>query len=101
MKSEEYARMHAFEDWYWWFVARRDAALQFAREYGPRSRPMRVLDAGCGTGILMKQWLRWPEVEATGIDLSPEALDFSRQRGQRRLVRADLTALPFPAGTFD
>ena len=26
MNPAEYARMHALEDWYWWFVARRTAA---------------------------------------------------------------------------
>jgi SAM-dependent methyltransferase len=101
MKTEEYARLHAFEDWYWWFVARRRAALQFARDFGPPPGPIRVLDAGCGTGSLMEQWGHFPDVEVTGIDLSPEALEFSHRRGQDRLVQGDLTTLPFASGTFD
>jgi ubiquinone/menaquinone biosynthesis C-methylase UbiE len=101
MNTEEYARLHAFEDWYWWFVARRRAALQFAQDYGPHAVPIRVLDAGCGTGSLMEHWRRSPGVEVTGIDLSQEALAYSRLRGQTRLIQGDLTALPFATGTFD
>jgi SAM-dependent methyltransferase len=40
-------------------------------------------------------------VQATGLDLSPAALNFSRGRGHARLVAADLTALPFRDATFD
>jgi SAM-dependent methyltransferase len=101
MNTEEYARLHALEDWYWWFVARRRAALQFARDFGPRDGPIRALDAGCGTGSLMEHWRRWPEVEVTGMDLSPEALAYSRERGGTRLIQGDLIALPFATGTFD
>jgi SAM-dependent methyltransferase len=101
MKSEEYARLNAFEDWYWWFVARRQAALQFAQDYGPPPGPIRILDAGCGTGSLMDQLRDRSEVEVTGIDVAPEALTFSRERGQSQLVQGDLTALPFATARFD
>jgi ubiquinone/menaquinone biosynthesis C-methylase UbiE len=101
MKSEEYARLHAFEDWYWWFVARRQAALQFAHDFGPPPGPIRVLDAGCGTGSLMDRLRERSDVEVTGIDVAPEALAFSRKRGQDRLIQGDLTALPFATASFD
>jgi SAM-dependent methyltransferase len=75
--------------------------VEFAQAYGPHGRPLRVLDAGCGTGSLLEQWRARPEVEVIGIDLSPEALAYCRSRGAQRLIRADLTALPFPTATFD
>jgi len=93
--------MHALEDWYWWFVARRAAAARFLQDYAPPERPLRILDAGCGTGAMLDLYGRWPDTEVTGIDLSPEALRFSRERGHSRLVGADLTRLPFRSGTFD
>jgi SAM-dependent methyltransferase len=101
MNPAEYARMHAMEDWYWWFVARRAAAARFLRDYAPPERPLRILDAGCGTGGLLDLFRQWPDVEAVGLDFSPQALQFSRQRGHRRLVGADLMLLPFRSGTFD
>ncbi|MBI3721249.1 MAG: class I SAM-dependent methyltransferase, partial [Fimbriimonas ginsengisoli] len=101
MNPEEYARMHQFEDWYWWFVARRRSALRFAADYCPAGRPLRILDAGCGTGALLERLSRDPRTEAFGIDISRAALAFSRGRGQERLAQANLTALPFRDGGFE
>jgi SAM-dependent methyltransferase len=101
MNPAEYARMHALEDWYWWFVARRAAAARFLRDHAPPERPLRILDAGCGTGGMLDLFRGWPDAEATGVDLSPEALRFSHGRGHRRLVGCDLTLLPFRSGSFD
>jgi SAM-dependent methyltransferase len=101
MNPEEYARMHQFEDWYWWFVARREAALQFARDHRPCDGPARVLDAGCGTGALLSRLGKERNTTVYGIDLAREALAFSRGRGRRGLVQADLTALPFRSDSFD
>ncbi len=101
MNPAEYARMYALEDWYWWFVARRAAAAQFLRDHAPRERPLRVLDAGCGTGGLLDLLSRSPDFQVTGLDLSPDSLRFTRERGHRRLVGADLTLLPFRTASFD
>lgn len=101
MNPAEYARMHALEDWYWWFVARRAAAARFLRDYAPPERPLQLLDAGCGTGGMLDLLREWPDAEVTGVDVAAEALSFSRARGHRRLVGADLTCLPFRSGSFD
>lgn len=101
MNPAEYQRMHALEDWYWWFVARRAAAARFIQDYAPPERPLRILDAGCGTGGMLDLYGGWPDVEATGLDFSPDALAFSRGRGHRRLVGADLMLLPFRSSSFD
>jgi SAM-dependent methyltransferase len=101
MNPAEYERMHALEDWYWWFVARRRAAAQFIRDHAPEGSPLRILDAGCGTGGMLDLYRQWPDTEAVGADFSPEALRFSRERGHKRLVGADLMRLPFRSGSFD
>lgn len=106
MNPQEYDRMRQLEDWYWWFVARREAALQFTRDYRPRradadSRPLRVLDAGCGTGALLDRLESWPGVEVYGLDFSGQALAYTRGRGHGHLVQGDLTRLPFPDDSFD
>lgn len=101
MNLEEYARMHALEDWYWWFVARRQAACRFILDHSPPERPLRILDAGCGTGGMLDQYKTLPDLEVTGVDFSPEALSFSHKRGHSRLAGGDLTCLPFRSGSFD
>lgn len=101
MNPDEYARMHALEDWYWWFVARRNASARMIRDFAPPERPLRILDAGCGTGGMLDLYRTWPDARAVGIDLSPDALGFSHGRGHQRLVGGDLTLLPFRSGSFD
>src|SRR5947208_349797 len=93
--------MRALEDWYWWFVARRSAALRFLADYLPRETPVRILDAGCGTGALLEALRHDPGRESVGLDFAEAALQFCRQRGYDRLVRGDLEALPFADARFD
>jgi len=93
--------MRALEDWYWWFVARRSAALRFLDDYLPRDGTSRILDAGCGTGALLDALRAQPGREAVGLDFAEAALQFCRERGYERLVRGDLEALPFAEARFD
>lgn len=59
----------------------------------------RVLDAGCGTGIMLSQIKGMGQI-AFGIDLSGEMLK-SAQRKDLRLVQGRLSELPFKEKTFD
>jgi len=101
MNPDEYARMHALEDWYWWFVARRNASARMIRDFAPPERPLRILDAGCGTGGMLDLYRTWPDAKAVGVDMSSDALGFSSGRGHARLVGGNLTLLPFRSGSFD
>lgn len=87
MEHDEYAKMFAAEDHYWWFVARRNLALTLLDS---ESDP--VLDFGCGTGVALSK-LQSLGV-AIGLDRSEEALKFCRQRGLHQLVLADGTKIP-------
>ena len=61
----------------------------------------RVLDAGCGPGH-HAQFLARCGHEVTGIDLSEGMLRIARRSVHGiRLVKMDIQALRFPAGTFD
>ena len=69
-----------------------DLALRYARG-------RRVLEAGCGTGLILKE-LR-PHVEqAVGVDLSAGMLSHARARGLD-VVQASITDLPFADESFD
>lgn len=104
MEHAEYAVMYEAESRHWWFQGSRRVLLSLVRRYRPAARegaPLRLLDMGCGTGITLDRLGRGEGLAAFGVDLEPSALAFCGERGLSRLARASVTALPFPAGTFD
>jgi SAM-dependent methyltransferase len=58
-----------------------------------------VLDCGCGTGANVELLGRFGATY--GFDLSEVGLYIGRELGRNRLVRASVTAAPFPSGAFD
>jgi len=57
----------------------------------------RVLDVGCGTGLLGRALMQRAAFSVDGIDISPASLRHAQQRGcYTRLVRHDLQVLPLP-----
>lgn len=64
----------------------------------PAAKP-EILDAGCGTGGHLGRYSRIDS--ATGVDPSPEAVAFCRERGFGSVERAGLESLPFADGGFD
>jgi len=65
-------------------------------------RGKRVLDAGCGSGLLAAG-LSSMGCQVVGADVSHPVGAFELTRGQSdcHIVTADIFALPFPDGTFD
>jgi len=97
LHTEEYAKMRALEDRYWWFVSRRALAQSLLQSAAPACRD--VLDLGCGTGAYLNRLNE--EYRAFGLDFSPHAVGFCRERGLPRLVKGDAQNLPFVDGSFD
>jgi len=61
-----------------------------------------LLDAGCGTGGLIRRLQSsMPAARITGIDLSPIACQLARRRTGASIVEGSVTALPFDADAFD
>ena len=67
----------------------------------PVRREAKSLDIGCGTGFFLKAALN-AGLDAYGIEISQEALDFSRHIApQAHLVLGSGEQLPFPDAMFD
>jgi SAM-dependent methyltransferase len=83
---------------HWWFQARR-AILKDQIERMQLPANPSIFDLGCGTGhnLVMLQELG----DATGIDMSNEALAHCRALGVRKTLQGDLTALPLENGVAD
>jgi SAM-dependent methyltransferase len=58
-----------------------------------------ILDCGCGTGANLDLLSRYGV--PYGFDRSAVGLYFGRESGRNRLVRASVTAVPFPSEWFD
>lgn len=98
---DEYAEFYDWENAR--TMARRDVPF-WQRAAGAAGGP--VLELGCGTGRVTVPVAR-SGAAVVGVDLSAPMLRRARARlrrsrrgGRARLVRADIRALPFPAGHF-
>lgn len=109
MMQGEYRQMFEVEDRHWWYRGMRRnllALLQRHFDWQTIPNPL-ILDAGCGTGANLQQFLtgfgnRISTQRAVGFDLSRDGLEFSRRRGLNgRLAQASITQIPFAAETFD
>lgn len=94
--------MFEAEEAQWWYGGQRRVALALLEPalagLGKSARPLRLLDAGCGTGYNLVCLGRYGRT--IGIDLAPEAIAFCRERGVTAL-RASVLNLPFAAAAFD
>jgi ubiquinone/menaquinone biosynthesis C-methylase UbiE len=73
-----------------------DLEVDLVERYG---RGAAVLEAGCGTGLLLGRVAGFAE-EAWGLDLSAGMLARARDRGLR-VVQGSVTDIPFPDARFD
>lgn len=99
MEYKAYKEIFDLEEYYWWFVGRRKIVFSLLEEFGVGCGGGLVLDAGCGTGINIKE-LGERCGTVFGIDVSSDGLGFCMVRGIRGLVRGSIEELPFKSGCF-
>jgi SAM-dependent methyltransferase len=101
MDSSEYDKMYQLEETNWWYSGRRRLILKaVARLHKKHSdKSMNILDAGCGTGINLRYLPAYGD--AYGLDISKEALEFSRIRGLSSLICGSVDSLPLKNEFFD
>lgn len=109
MNIEEYHKMHALEKEYWWFQGRRQVILKVLEhalrsqgvleEAARQNRRPFLLDVGCGTGMLLEDLGQYGT--SFGLDFSPVALEYCRQRHLENLGRADVQKLPVRTASVD
>ena len=101
MQQHTYSIMYEVEGSHWWFAGRRRIIESFLPGLCERlgtDRP-RILDVGCGTGANLEMLSQFGEAE--GVDVSPDALAFCRQRGLQNVRQGEAERLPYEDRTFD
>jgi SAM-dependent methyltransferase len=101
MEPDVYEELFKFEEEDWWHRARRELLLQIisAIHQERKSKPLRILDLGCGAGLNLKKIEKYGY--PVGLDYYKNALIFSKSRGNSNLVRASGDSLPFKESMFD
>lgn len=108
MRRDVYGLTYHSEETHWWYVARRRIILSWLTQSLAKMRTQdssspRLLDYGCGTGINLVYLAKIGV--AFGVDASPDAIAFCRQRGLQNVVATgSLEEMQAPAvfgGEFD
>jgi ubiquinone/menaquinone biosynthesis C-methylase UbiE len=100
MKNDDFRSLAEVEDSMWYFHALNRRMLLPLAELTKQNAT--VLDAGCGTGGLIKalQGVGAPWT-IKGLDYSPVACSYARQRTSVPIEQGSIEALPFDDGQFD
>jgi SAM-dependent methyltransferase len=99
MRAAEYETMFRVEETHWWYRALHQLIFDILERELPNWREKQILDAGCGTGAILKH-LGNP-AKNVGVDLAPEVISLCRRRGLDNVREADISKLPFANGSFD
>jgi SAM-dependent methyltransferase len=98
VEREEFEKIYWLEDTHWWFVGKRAVTSQLVGTFCALDDTALLLDVGCGTGGMLDLLRNFGS--PVGIDISPIALDFCRQRGQQALAQGAALSLPFADNAF-
>jgi ubiquinone/menaquinone biosynthesis C-methylase UbiE len=96
----EYDYLYDLEENLWWFVAQRRITEALLRKHiAHSSGPLKVLDAGAGTGGQLEQLQRFGQV--TSFDFERRAVEYFATRQRGRVLVASTDAIPFADNAFD
>lgn len=102
MDADLYDELWEIEQRHWWFQARRHIVWSLIRRYvvGADKRRLRICDLGCGTGGNLAALADRHDV--TGVEFSPQALEYARQRLGDRVGSGSLPdGVDLPDASFD
>lgn len=99
MEVTEYKNIFENERNHFYYVGTHYAVLEFLKKYLPQKKGNQILDAGCGTGLLMKKLKAFGEVY--GFDISQEALKFAKRNGLKKLKKGSVTNIPYKDDFFN
>lgn len=100
MNPAEYSILHHSENKHWWYKSLHKLLENLVDNIWPESENKKVLDIGCGTG----KWgsiLKSKGFEVYGIERSPLAINFSKEKCFNGLCRCSANNINFTENSFD
>jgi len=98
MDADFYKTYFEVEKSHWWFRVRRNIVLFLIEKY-KIPKTAKIFDFGCGSGYLVGQ-LQKMSYDASGSDISREAVEFGRKNGVKNIEALQLGEMP-PEDSFD
>jgi SAM-dependent methyltransferase len=99
MEETAYRQFVELERTHFWFIGRRRIFMHLLGQQLNGQADARILDVGCGAGGMLEPLARFGTV--TGVDTSPELVEFCRSRGFARTVVGSAYELPARDGSVD
>jgi len=102
LEPAEYGLMAAAEERMWWYRALHGHLTRWSG-VALAGSTLRILDAGCGTGGVLKRLTaaaRRP-IDAYGLDFDAQACRFTAEKTTACITRGSINCLPFADGNFD
>ena len=98
---EEFALKEIFknEESHWWFVGTRNIVFSQIDRYFNKNKGLKILDVGCGTGIVIKRLEKYGDT--FGIDISNKAIEFCKKRNIKNILKANAIKIPFSNDNFN
>ncbi len=104
MELSEYRNIFSNEKGHFFYVSTHYLVMELVKKYLPHPSPLllkeraKILDAGCGTGGLMKKLSKIGDV--AGIDFNHEAVKFAKRRGVS-VKLSTIERIPYRDNRFD
>jgi len=100
MDLNAYTLEAEIEEHHWWFVGRRRLFAQLLTDLAV-PRDAAILDVGTSTGTNLRLLKGLGYSNVTGVDRSPQAIEFCSAKGLGPVELGDVCNLPFADGSFD
>lgn len=100
MNVNMYRSFFEIQKKHWWFVTKKKIVLDFIGRHLSKSGDIRVLDIGCGSGLMLNAL---QSVGQTfGMDMSDEAISFSKEIFSGKVAKGLLPdQIPYEENFFD
>ena len=101
MQAHHYPILYQVEETHWWYLGRRRIIRSLVEKIRTtlNNPDPKILDVGCGTGANLKMLAACGRAE--GVDISPQAVEFCRERGLNAVKLGAIEHLPYDNNSFE